>query len=497
MNIFQMDLQKARPNQNVHLDLTDAGLKVILNQDRSTPGVVFPKTRLSTGAYEITLKYTSQSHNTFSICFFDEHLRDKKIRISNKIPMGSGEFSAKFTVNQEGDYIPAILASLGKIGDTMLIEGFFLTIEDVDNATPKEEEVKNTTTIVLPETISSPEAAIPTVVSVEKIRKVHTQIGGTTPYFLNTGNKHGLGSFLRNLKEIIPNLIILEGDEAIPVLENGNTVMTNGFLKSTEILAYKYKGQFLCFWHSSFAGSDMMAESGRLTNFLEAISNDTIKGFFLNPTEMLPLKAKKFWLPFTLDLKPDSNDHKKSCDFALPLGSPHSIICKNLLETIILLLSCNKSFIMPLWYKDLYKLDVLKQAFGSQSEIRYFDTKTFPIEKEYYSQAKFYLCLSHSDTMPYGCIEALQAGTPFIISPNVGWARFFEEKKDGFVVKNTKAILSFADANKLENAYERKSIWERQVSVLRSIGDINRVQLLKQLTSEGIITNPQNKSFDA
>jgi hypothetical protein len=470
---FILDLSQAKPNQNVILETTGSGLTVVLKQDKSTPGVLFQKIELPQGAYELNIVYTSQAHNTFNINFFDNELKEKKIRISKKLPMGSGDFSAKFTVAEQQVYIPSILASLGKIDDSISIQSFTITKENQNTSQDPllqeqstEEPPKHTSTSNTSPGLNDNSADI------------SVQQGAI--YFLNTGNKHGLGTFLRQLKILLPDMIILENtDAAEQVLSKGVKVLTNGFTKSTEILAYRFNGQLVCFWHSSFAGSDLMGESGRLINFLTAIQNKIVQAFFLNPTEPLPIGAKRFWLPFTLSPKSDTSKTIPKYDFAMPLGSPHSLVCKNLLETIIFLLTSNYSFVMPRWYEQLFDLNTLKTAFGSTSDFAFFETQANPIEDAYYQQAKFYLTLSHSDTMPYSCIEALNAKTPVIINKNVGWARFFDDKKDTFVLKNNKQIQSFFEENK--DPTKRSQILERQIQVLSEVSKNNATQLKKQL----------------
>jgi hypothetical protein len=81
--------------------------------------------------------------------------------------------------------------------------------------------------------------------------------------------------------------------------------------------------------------------------------------------------------------------------------------------------------------------------------------------------------------MPYSCIEALNAKTPVIINKNVGWARFFDDKKDTFVLKNNKQIQSFFEENK--DPTKRSQILERQIQVLSEVSKNNATQLKKQL----------------
>ncbi len=495
-NDITIDFASARPNQKTTLNFEDNQLRVELNQANSTPGVLFGNTLLDIGAYQLHLSCESSAHNVFGIVFFSEDMAEKKIRISKKMPMGSSDMTLPFQVTESGYYVPAVLASLGKDGDYILLKDFRLTcdipqqsqdLSKINESTITEVEEDVVLTDFQPTEQTKEDAIVDnqheeTQGSIKEEPYFDTQRTSLLYFFVGE-QKFGIGSFARELAKLIPTKTFTDISQAEDeVLKQGKILCVNGFVKKTEDLALKYPQQIYCFWHSSLKGVEMMGEMQRYFNFVSAINKKLVMGYFLNENEFLPIGAKRFWLPFQLQEKSFSNCAK--FDFALPLASPHSLACKDIFETICVLLQNNYSFIMPKWYGDIYNVDALKVAFNSDSNIGLFETNTYPIEVAYFQSAKIYLSLSITDTMPYGCVEAINSGVPTLMSTNVGWAKAFRE------IKGFNPIIS--DINTLSALYEKirqdkvglKYLYEQQYAIFNQIADKNNRQMLKAFFEE-------------
>jgi hypothetical protein len=119
----------------------------------------------------------------------------------------------------------------------------------------------------------------------------------------------------------------------------------------------------------------------------------------------------------------------------------------------------------------------LKASFNSQSRILKFETDSIPIEKDYFRCAKYYLMASHSDTMPYSCVEAINAGVPFLITKDVGWSLHFD-KNDCFILDSTSNVLDFYKKDK-DDVTLRDKIFKKQQDKMFEISNVNKNMLLK------------------
>ena len=303
----------------------------------------------------------------------------------------------------------------------------------------------------------------------------------TKIYFLDLGSMFTWNVFINQLLDLLDVEIVRSIESADKLLKDGYNIFTNGYNARIEDLALQYPNQIRCFWHSSYAGVDLMQETPFFFRFLDAIKKQKVIGFFLNGRESLIPNAKKFWLPFPPSnehlFQHNTNDVDTIYDFAIVASSPYSVVCKNVLETLILLLSNDLSFVLPKWMADKYEIDNLRLNFNSQSKILKFETESIPIEKEYFRQARYYLMTSHSDTMPYSCVEAINAGIPFVITKDVGWSLYFD-RKDIFVLDSTSDVLDFHKKDK-DDINLRSDIFERQKNTLHDVSNVNRKMLLK------------------
>lgn len=300
-------------------------------------------------------------------------------------------------------------------------------------------------------------------------------------YFLDLGSMFTWNVFITQLLDLLNVEIVRSIESAEKILKDGKNIFTNGYSVRVEELANLYSNQIRCFWHSSYAGVDLMQENAFFFRFLDAIKNKKVMGFFLNDREPLIPNAKKFWLPFTISneqlFQPMTNNIDTSFDFAIVASSPYSVVCKNVLETLILLLSNDLSFVLPKWMADKYEIDSLKANFNSQSKILKFETEIIPIEKEYFQYAKYYLMTSHSDTMPYSCVEAINAGVPFLITKDVGWSSYFD-KNDCFILDSTNEVIDFHKKDKGDPNL-RDRMFKIQQSKMFEISNTNKNMLLK------------------
>jgi hypothetical protein len=306
-------------------------------------------------------------------------------------------------------------------------------------------------------------------------------------YFLDLGSMFTWNVFINQLLDLLNVEVIRSIELAEKILKDDNNIFTNGYSARVEELALQYPNRIGCFWHSSYAGVDLMQENQFFFRFLDAIKNKRVMGFFLNGHEPLIPNAKKFWLPFTISsqvvYQPSHNNLDEVFDFAIVASSPYSIVCKNVLETLILLLSNDLSFVIPKWMGDKYEIDNLKASFNSRSKVLKFETESIPIETEYFKLAKYYLMTSHSDTMPYSCVETINAGVPFVITKKVGWSSFFD-KSDCFILDSTNDILDFYKKSQ-EDQNLRKNMFRKQHDILSDIEKINKTMLLKMFSLYG------------
>ena len=495
---IKLNLQDARPNQSVLLVYEGSQLYVELAQESSTPGVLFEDIRLSKGIHSFAITCEASTHNVFGIVFFSQDMREKKLRISRKLPLGASELVISFEVLEEGVYIPAILASLGKLGDSLsirecsiirplelaetpiaeVLEAVASSIEEaVNEQPPAAADIE-----VLPNTGAegTPASIAPNIVSA-KASKL---------YFFVGEQRFGIGSFARELSRVLPVELFTDIQQAeADALAKGLPLCVNGFVKKTEELAEKYPGQLHCFWHSSIRGIEMMGELQRYCRFLKAIRQGQVSGYFLNEDEALPIGAHRFWLPFQVSQK--QFNVNAPFDFAIPLASPHSLACKDILQTICVLLQGNYSFVMPKWYAPIYDIEALKLGFGSTSRVELFDTKTNPIEQDYFRMAKVYLSISVTDTMPYSCVEALNSGVPFLVSKNVGWARILGDAKgiNPILATVTELPAVYESLNKSKAAL--KYLYEQQYMLLENIAKRNNAQLLKSFFQSDVVEETQ------
>ncbi len=297
-------------------------------------------------------------------------------------------------------------------------------------------------------------------------------------YFLDLGSMFTWNVFVNQLSSILNVDVIRSVDQAEKLLKDGKNIFTNGYSARMEELAVLYPNQLRCFWHSSYAGVDLMQENAFFFKFLDAVKSKRVMGFFLNGREYLVPNAKKFWLPFSITSKSMfKNDPALVYDFAIVASSPYSIVCKNVLETVILFLCNDISFVIPSWIHEKYDIDNLKLNFNSQSRILKYHTESIPIEKEYFQLARYYIMASHSDTMPYSCVEAIDAGVPFVITKDVGWSQYFD-KNENFILDSINDLLDFHIKNK-DTETIREDIFKRQHSKMIEISETNKKMLLK------------------
>ena len=297
-------------------------------------------------------------------------------------------------------------------------------------------------------------------------------------YFLDLGSMFTWNVFVSQLTSILNIDIVRSIDQAEKLLKDGKNIFTNGYSARIEDIATLYPNQIRCFWHSSYAGVDLMQENAFFFKFLDAVKSKKVMGFFLNGREHLVPNAKKFWLPFAITTESlFKHNDDFVYEFAIVASSPYSIVCKNVLETVILFLCNDISFVIPSWIYEKYDVDNLKLNFNSQSKILKFQTESIPIEKEYFQSAKYYIMASHSDTMPYSCVEAVNAGVPFIITKDVGWSQYFD-KSECFILDSINDLLDFHMKNK-DNEMVRDDFFKKQHSKMIEISDTNRKMLLK------------------
>ena len=294
-------------------------------------------------------------------------------------------------------------------------------------------------------------------------------------YFLDLGSTYTWSVFVEYLSAITKLEIIRNIENATTLMAQGHSVFTNGFHVRFMDIARKHPMKLNCFWHSSFSGVDIMQERDLFIKFIEAINEGFIRGFFLNQSEVLAPGAKRFWLPFLVEPETQMN-HDTICDFAIVATSPYSVNCKNVLATIICLLSNNYSFIIPKWLAVEYKVESLKLFYASTSRIIEFDTTEIPIELSYYKSARFYLTTSHTDTMPYSCVESINSGTPFIITKSIGWASYFQN--EDFVLDDISQLPRFYNKY-INNNEARTSIYDKQKNELSRLSIINKRMLTK------------------
>jgi glycosyltransferase involved in cell wall biosynthesis len=489
---IKLNLAGARPNQNVHLTYEGSQMCIELAQDNSNSCVLFEETYLSKGLHFFKIDCNTSAHKVFSIAFFHQNLPGQKMRVLQRIPQGGSELSISFKVTSDGLYTPAILANLGKSGEKLLVNSCnivkpFRSAEEHRAEAEKHhdailDDANNVASEVIPEhnqaetdfeaafdSISDDtlEAGLPSIVSA-KASKLN---------FLVESHKMG-GSFVRELSRIMPVETITSIEQAVEnVLAKGLPLCVNGFNNETEELATKYPGQLHCFWHSSLRGIEMMRELQMYCRFLRAIQHGLVSGYFLNEDECLPIGAHRFWLPFQLNQNQFNTNAQ--LDFALPLASPESLVCKDIFQTICVLLQGNYSFVMPKRYAQIYDIDALKQAFGSSSRVEQFDTQTSPIEHDYFKMAKIYLSASITDTMPFACVEALNSGVPFLVSKNVGWARALGDLKGISPILSTVAEIPKVYEGLNKNKTALKYLYEQQHALLKMVSKRNNMQMLK------------------
>jgi hypothetical protein len=296
-------------------------------------------------------------------------------------------------------------------------------------------------------------------------------------YFLDMGSTYTWSVFVQCLSNITKIEIVRSLETAEGLMAQGYSIFTNGFhLRFIEV-AKKYPAQLNCFWHSSFSGVDIMQERELFISFLDSITKNEVRGFFLNPYETLIPKAKRFWLPFSINSRLEANNNT-TCDFAIVASSPYSVACKNVLATIIYLLNNNYSFVIPKWLASDYKVEVLKSLYSSESTVIEFETHDIPIEPDYYRMARFYLMTSHTDTMPYSCIESINNGTPFIITSSIGWASYFQD--EDFVLDSINSLSRVFNKYN-ENDKIRESLYNKQKDKLTNISNTNKRMIQKML----------------
>jgi hypothetical protein len=300
-------------------------------------------------------------------------------------------------------------------------------------------------------------------------------------YFLNTYSSYSLNVFIDELNNLISIKQVRTIEEAQRLLQTGKMILCNGFDNRLKELADYFPGKIGFFWHSSLSGIDIMQENDIFVRLLDIVYNKKAFLFLLNPFESIPLNAKRFWIPFRINQETqfDSNSSNDKYDFAIAASSKKSVKCKNMLSTIIFLLSNNISFIAPDWIIQDYNIQALRRNYDSTSRIGEFSVKSSPIELSYYRQAKCYLLVSHTDTMPYSCIESINAGVPFAISKSVGWSRYFDDN-DLFILNDISDVL------KIQYLFENdpcflSETFLYQKEKMTSVSNKNKTLLLKAI----------------
>jgi len=458
---MKLNIKRYVKNLNVDVIESKNSIFVSLMQDQSTPGVFLEPLFLKKGTYEACIDANASRQNVFCFHLYDEFKKQRIVRNKKKMFEGRFENIIVFDIPKDDVYLPSILGTECKIGDCISIYNVDLRL--VSNSI---ESKKNEYLQILV-------SAIPNEKAIE-YDEYKSQRDGLNILFFDNGNKFGVGSFLSNLKKFFFLNIITTYEAFEDALKNGLNVYTNGYLKKTQDLAMIYPKQIHCFWHSSLLGVELMGETNRYVKFLSDIKQNIVNGYFLNQNEIIPINGKRFWLPFEIQKKEKvSSSHK--FDFAIPLGSPHSLACKNILSGIMFLLEHNYSFVLPQWYKTYFDIESLKDSIGSQSDFQYFDTHTNPIESEYFQASKFYLAISTTDTMPYSCIESLNSGTPILLFKNIDWSSLVG--LDHIYVLDGFDKLHTFSKQYMNESYVRDSIFQDQINAFSKISQSNKSKL--------------------
>lgn len=488
----KMKLNIKRYVKNLSVDVIESknSIFVSLLQNQSTPGIFLEPLFLRKGQYEVVIDSNASRQNVFCFHLYDEYKTQRVIKNKRKMLEDRYENIVSFEVLKDDIYLPVILGTECQIGDSIHIYDVDLrkkeySIDQIDNM----DMLDIVSSTIEDKGYDKLQSSVSSIVPINNVVEKPLIMKEKNPkiLFFDNGSKFGVGTFISNLQKIV-DLELLNSYESFEEhLSQGFDVYTNGYLKKTQDLAIEYPKQIHCFWHSSLLGVELMAETTRYTKFLMDIKKEIVNAYFLNQNEIIPINGKRFWLPFDIDRKEKASSIHKF-DFAIPLGSPHSLACKNILSGIMFLLEHNYSFILPQWYKTYFDIDTLKNSIGSQSHFQYFDTIKNPIEKEYFQAAKFYLAISTTDTMPYSCIESLNSGTPILLFKNVGWSSLV-----GFdciyVLDNFDELHTFSK-HYMNESYVRDSIFQEQVNAFSKISQSNKNKM------KTIILESNNKKID-
>ena len=464
---MKLNIKRYMKNQKVDVIESKNSIFVNLLQDQSTPGIFLEPLFLKKGQYEIFIDANASRQNVFCCHLYDEYKTQRVIKNKKRIFEGRYENVISFNVLKDDVYLPAIIGTECKIGDFINIYDIDLRMVDSTSISNIESHKNETNVFGNKKNENNIQNDIQSNIKNEKSLNQHEhQI-----YFFDNGSKFGVGTFLTNLHSFVDIEIIRDYEVFETFLKKGCSIFTNGYLKKTQDLAIQYPKQIHCFWHSSFLGVEIMGETSRFIKFLDDIKRGIVNGYFLNQNEILPINGKRFWLPFEIN-KREMPSKNFDFDFAITLGSPHSMACKNTLSTIMFLLEYNYSFVLPNWYKTHFDVESLKNAIGSISRYEYFQTQKNPIELEYFQKAKFYLASSTTDTMPYSCIESLNSGTPIFMFKGIGWSSVVDFDSS-YVFEEFKDLHSFCQKN-INDYFFRDFVYQKQIEAFSKVGKSNK-----------------------
>lgn len=453
LQIFkELDITKVTQNQNATIKVLNSHIRVSTSQTTSTPGCIFLDSKLPKGSFVFSSNAEADTQNRAFLCVW---VNGKKVGRSSYFTSNHSEQAVAFELDKESSVKFALLIHSVTKGQTVNVNISSANIHIREDVTEDVTEANN-------------------VVALDKNIQ-------DTLYVYSRSSKFGHGSFIRNLSNHYSIEVIDSRESAIAKNKENRHIIFNGFTTEIESIVshLENKESVHVIWHSMFKGSELMGENSRLHNLLRYKLSNPINCYLVSPTETLPNGWKRFPLPISVDDNSKFNT-THSVDIALPLGSPHSDVCKNLSETAIKALTLDCSCIATKQVCESLNLKLLSEAFAPNTESKFieYEGEHQPIDPSYFQSSAIYVLPSISDSMPYTVVESINAGVPVLMSNSVGWANVFTSSSHvpKFIFDRTEDILVQAKTL-ATNLHARKALWAYQKRILLEVMD-SRKRLL-------------------